>query len=98
MNELTPPPLTKDNPTAVELARVWIVDNALQCTLNIGGFGEEELATWGILLSDLARQVADAHQQLSGAKASESLKAIATSFNLEITAPTAPTSGGMTEQ
>jgi Domain of unknown function (DUF5076) len=98
MNELTPPPLTKDNPTAVELARVWIVNNALQCSLNIGGFGQDELATWGILLSDLARHVADAHQQLSGANAAESLKAIAASFNLEMNTPTTPTSGKITEQ
>jgi hypothetical protein len=98
MNELAPPPKTKDNPTAVELVRAWIVDNGLQCSLNVGGFGEHELTTWGILLSDMARHVANAHQELNGTDAKENLKAIATSFNFEIDTPTTPTSGGFSEQ
>ena len=90
MNELAPPPKTKDNPTAVELVRAWIVDNGLQCSLNVGGFGEHELTTWGIL--------ANAHQQLNGSDAKENLKAIATSFNFEIDTPTAPATGEISEQ
>ena len=76
MNELAPPPKAKDNPTAVELVRAWIVDNGLQCSLNIGGFGEHELTTWGILLSDVARHVANAHQQLNGTAATTILRRV----------------------
>ncbi len=98
MNELAPPPKTKDNPEAIELVRAWIVDNGLQCSLNIGGFGEHELTTWGILLSDIARHVANAHQQLNGSDAAQNLKTIAVHFNHEIEAPTAPTTGDFSEK
>jgi|SRR6185369_2706485 hypothetical protein len=98
MNELAPPPKTKDNPEAIELVRAWIVDNGLQCSLNIGGFGENELTTWGILLSDVARHVANAHQQLNGSNAAENLKTIAEHFNVEIKTPTAPASGEISEK
>jgi hypothetical protein len=46
----------------------------------------------------MARHVANAHQELNGTDAKENLKAIATSFNFEIDAPTTPTSGGFSEQ
>jgi hypothetical protein len=91
MNELAPPPKAKDNPTAVELVRAWIVDNGLQCSLNIGGFGEHEL-------TDVARHVANAHQQLNGSDASQNLKTIAVHFNQEIEAPTAPATGEISEK
>ena len=97
MRELAPPPKAKDNATAVELVRAWLVDNGLQCSLNIGGFGEQELTTWGILLSDIARHVANAHQQLNGSNATENLKEIAKHFNFEINTPTAPASGDFTK-
>ena len=93
MNELAAPPLTKDNPGAVELVRAWIVNNGLQCTLNIGGFGKDELSTWGVLLSDVARHVANAHHELNGSDAGENLKAISAQFNLEMTTLTAPDGG-----
>ena len=98
MNELAPPPKAKDNPQAIELVRAWIVDNGLQCSLNIGGFGEHELTTWGILLSDVARHVANAHQQLNGSDAATNLKTIAVHFNQEIDSPTAPATGEISEK
>lgn len=93
MNELAPPPAVKESQNAVELLRAWIIDNGLQCSLNIGGFGENELAMWGILLSDIARHVADAHHNIQGTDAAESLRVIAEHFNLEIDSPTAPAKG-----
>ena len=90
MNELTAPPAIAGNPEAVELVRAWIVNNGLQCTLNVGGFGESELATWGLILSDIARHVAGAHQQMNGSDATENLKIIAANFHTEMETPRAP--------
>jgi hypothetical protein len=98
VSELAAPPATKDNPEAIELMRAWIVDNGLQCTLNVGGFGEDELAVWGILLSDVARHVADAHRKLLGSDAEENLKKIAASFNREMVSPTADATGDITTE
>ncbi len=97
MKELAPPPSAEDDPDSVELARTWIVNNGLHCSLNIGGFGENEVITWGVLLSDMARHVAEALHQRNGSDTAANLKAIAEHFNFEIKTPTAPTSGGFTE-
>ncbi|HYE25835.1 MAG TPA: DUF5076 domain-containing protein [Clostridia bacterium] len=87
MNELSAPPAARDNANAVELLRAWIVDNGLQCSMNIGGFGEHELEMWGVLLSDIARHVADAHHQVEGGDLQEALNTIRENFDREISTP-----------
>jgi hypothetical protein len=49
-------------------------------------------------LSDVARHVANAHQQLNGSDAAENLKTIAEHFNYEIKTPTTPAGGEISEK
>ena len=59
MRELPIPPDAKTAEQAVELARGWIVDNKLQCSL-FPTIWAENPETWGILLADFAAHIADA--------------------------------------
>jgi hypothetical protein len=42
VNELMKPPAVAKAQNATELIRAWIVDNGLQCSLNVGVFGEND--------------------------------------------------------
>ena len=59
MRELPIPPDAKTAEQAIELARGWIVDNKLQCSL-FPTLWAENPETWGILLADFAAHIADA--------------------------------------
>ena len=59
MRELPIPPDAKTAEQAIELARGWIVDNKLQCSL-FPTIWAETPETWGILLADFAAHIADA--------------------------------------
>ncbi len=92
-NELMRPPAVETAQNATELIRAWIVDTGLHCSLNVGVFGENEKIMWGILLSDVARHVADAIEKEKGVPAGETLAQIVSSFNYEMRTPTAKTTG-----
>jgi hypothetical protein len=51
-------------PNSIEIVRAWIAKRGLHCTLNMGilsqGGRHDERDTWGILLADRTRHVADA--------------------------------------
>ena len=98
MNPLAPPPNANEDPNAQEMVRAWVVNQGLHCSLNVGLFGDNEQIMWGILLSDIARHVANAMEKSQGTPAPETLRAIAESFNFELRTPTADTDGGFTEQ
>ena len=58
------PPAALRDADAIELARVWIAERGLHCSLKLGLYADEGVAretlAWGIILADLAGQVADA--------------------------------------
>jgi hypothetical protein len=93
IKELIRPPAADKAKNATELIRAWLVDNDLLCSLNVGVFGDNEKIVWGILLSDVARHVADAIEREKGVPAKESLVQIASSFDYEMRTPTAETKG-----
>lgn len=93
IKELIRPPATEKAKNATELVRAWIVEKDLHCSLNVGVFGDNEKIIWGILLSDVARHVADAMEKEKGIPAAETLAQIASSFNYEMRTPTAKTKG-----
>ncbi len=80
------------------MVRAWVVKQGLHCSLNVGVFGEKEAVIWGILLSDIARHVANALQDSRGVPMNESLHAIADSFNFEMQTPTAEVRGEFRKQ
>ncbi len=59
MRELPIPPDAQSADQAVEVARGWIIDNKLQCSLFPTIWAETPEA-WGILLADFAAHVSDA--------------------------------------
>jgi len=93
IKELIKPSAADKAQNATELIRAWIVDKDLHCSLNVGVFGDNERIVWGILLSDVARHVADAIEREKGIPAKESLAQIASSFDYEMRTPTAETKG-----
>jgi hypothetical protein len=88
------PPDALSDPDAREMLRAWVAHEGLHCTLNIGQWGEREASGWGVLLSDVARHVAQAMHKATGAEPSEILEEIRNVFNEELDEPTSDTSGG----
>ncbi len=93
MKPLKEPPAARTSKEAVELLRAWIIDKGLQCSLSLEHFGDQEAVFWGILLSDIARHVADGLFKAQGILPEETLRTIRTHFDQEIDSPTAPVSG-----
>jgi hypothetical protein len=92
------PPAALRDVNAVELARVWIAEQGLHCSLKFGLYAHDgvarETSAWGIILADLAGHVADAlSAEGMGAKA-VLLDAIAERFNEEVSAPSSERMGG----
>ena len=100
MRELSPPPEAKKAEDAAEVLRAWIINKGLHCSLSAGAFGggENEVVVWAILLSDVARHVADAMQQAEGLDAQDTLKKILSHFTFEINSPTANVDGDFQKQ
>lgn len=85
--ELSIPPGASSDPKAVEIARVWIVQEQQHAALRVDAWGNEP-SVWGILLADLARHVARAHKELYGRPEDESLTRIREMFDAEWRSPT----------
>jgi hypothetical protein len=79
---------------AVELLRAWLIDGNLHCQLNIGPADDDAAIIFGILLSDVARHVADVLQRTQEIPVAETLAKLRQHFNAELSAPTADTKGG----
>lgn len=89
-HQLPIPPSAIGDKEATELLRAWIANNSLHCSLNLGCWGDDEAIVWGILLSDVARHVADSLEQQQGMKKADTLAKIREHFNTELDLPTAP--------
>jgi Domain of unknown function (DUF5076) len=91
-----PPAATRD-PNAIEMARAWIAENALHCSVMMGIWDERDRKepgeAWGILLADLARHYANALEEDQGISAEDTRVGIMHSFNSEIRRPTSSHSG-----
>jgi hypothetical protein len=95
-SQLPVAPTAQANKNAIELLRARVVNNGLQCSVRVGN-GEAEPLLWGVLISDVARQVADALNKQSGILQKDVLNRIREVFNDELDAPTAATSGSFTQ-
>jgi hypothetical protein len=92
MSELSALPDAAGDPDAVELLRAWLVADTLQCSLRGDVF--EDPASWGAVLADLARHLASAVQEDSGADPAATLQTIQQAFVQELTAPPESTEEG----
>ena len=85
VSELSPPPDVHQASRAMELARIWIVDKNQQVVLS--GNLWDDPASWGLMLVDLARHVANAYKEQGHDKA-EVLVRIREAFDAEWEVPT----------
>ncbi|MGR4864129.1 DUF5076 domain-containing protein [Caulobacter sp. LARHSG274] len=98
MDALGVPPAAVRDTSALELARVWIAERGLHCSLRVGLYAEQgvsrETAAWGIILADLAGHLADALSAEGLGPQADLLDALVESFNSEAVAPSSGRTGG----
>ena len=93
-HELAVPPNVAADKNAAELIRAWASGGGLVCGLNPTTWPKDQAPiSWGILLSDIARHVADALQPSYGLEKSEVLARMRCVFDTELDRPTAETKG-----
>ena len=62
LNEISPPPGATGSVKAKEVLRCWIVDDDLRVSFLPNAF-VDSIETWGLLLSDVARHIAQSAEQ-----------------------------------
>ena len=94
LEELQIPPNVISDHNARELIRAWAAHGGLVCSLNPSAWPEDQAPiAWGILLSDVARHVADALHQAHGLDAAAVLSQLRSVFDSELTRPSAAIKG-----
>jgi hypothetical protein len=98
MDALGIPPAALRDDDALEVARVWIAEQGLHCSLRVGLYAGDgvssEIAAWGVILADLAGHVADALSAEGLGRRSDLLDAPAERFSDEVAAPSSERTGG----
>jgi len=85
-NQLQIPAVAEGDSESFELLRVWIAHQGQHVSLRTDVW--DDPAAWGIMLSDLARHVANSYQQEKGFDQNKTLQRIKATFDLELTSPT----------
>ncbi|AMV40301.1 DUF5076 domain-containing protein [Planctomyces sp. SH-PL62] len=83
---LPPPAHVALDPRAVEIARVWITSEGQRASLAATLW--DDPAAWGLMLVDLARQVAEAYAKEQGVEPEQALARIREGFDAEWDHPT----------
>jgi|SRR5215467_10113587 len=90
--ELIVPPAVNSDPGARELVRVWSAHGQQHVTIAADAW--DDPATWGIVLVDLARHVANFYDSERGMDRDAVLFRIRTLFEAEWDSPTSGVTGG----
>lgn len=97
MDVLTIPSAALRDANAVELARIWIAEQGLHCSLKFGLYAHDGVAretmAWGIILADLAGHVADALSVEGMGNKAALFAAIVERFNDEVSSPSSARKG-----
>ena len=92
--ELPVPTNVSSDKNACELIRAWAAQGGLVCSLNPEAWPNAQApVAWGILLSDVARHVADALHQAHGLRQDSVLAQLRDVFDKELDQPSAETKG-----
>ena len=89
--ELTTPAEALTDERAIEVLRAWVAHDQLFCSLRPESW--DEVGSWGILLADLARHVANALAEGKGLSREDSIRHIRELFDAELDQPTDEPSG-----
>jgi hypothetical protein len=76
------------------MIRVWIANNGLHCSINVGVYGDRESFAWGIITADLMRHAANAIALRKGTDNESVLSEIKQGLFAELDHPTSDTPGG----
>ncbi|MFC0682932.1 DUF5076 domain-containing protein [Lysobacter korlensis] len=90
------PPAAQRDPNSVQMLSAWIAENGLHCSLKIGMWqesGRNETRSWGILLADAVRHIANAMQEQYGHAAPDTVAGILEALHRELGDPTSPAKG-----
>ena len=94
---IVPDPAVRD-PKSVEMARVWIAEQGLHCSLKIGMYQElydvPEQRAWGTILADMTRHIANALRDAYGFDPEKSIDLIRDAYIGELAAPSSDAKGG----
>lgn len=85
-DELNIPENAKNDSNSFELLRVWVANKKQECVVRIGVWNDP--AAWGILLSDIARHIANTFELESITDKAQALARIREAFNIELQNPT----------
>jgi hypothetical protein len=90
-NELPLPDAAGMDPNASEVLRVWVAAGGQHVSLDPHAW--DDPAAWGLLLVDLAKHVANAHDQSGRMGYATALSRIRQGFDAEWTSPTDKATG-----
>jgi hypothetical protein len=85
-NQLLIPEAAKSDVNSMEIIRVWIANKNQHFTLRVGLWNDP--AAWGLLLADIARNVAKSYGQDTAVDLRAILERIKLAFNTELENPT----------
>ena len=92
---LSIPPVAQRDKASFEVLRVWIAEQGQHVSIRSGAW--EDPFAWGIVLADLARHIANAHQLQSAAIDKDAfLDRLLEGFEAEIDNPTDEPEGEVT--
>jgi hypothetical protein len=84
--DLEVPPEVERDATAREVFRGWVANGGLVCALRPEIW--EDRASWGLVLADAARHIANATAELDGTDPAVTVQRIRKIFNQELDSPT----------
>jgi Domain of unknown function (DUF5076) len=84
-NELLIPEAAKNDADSIEVMRVWIADKDQHFTLRVGLWNDP--GAWGLLLADLANNIAASYEQDAALDRKATLDRIKLAFNTELDHP-----------
>ncbi len=86
MKELFVPAAARRDTNSVEVLRVWIAGESLHVSLLAGAWEDPE--TWGILMADLVRHIANAYEQELFLDHADTVSRVRALFDAELDSPT----------
>ena len=93
IQELPIPKAVANEERSIELVRVWAAGGKQHISVATSLW--EDPATWGIMLVDLAKLIANAYQETAGMDRSAALASIKKGFDIEWGSPTDEPTGGI---
>jgi len=84
-NQLLIPEAAKNDANSMEIIRVWIANKDQHFTLRVGLW--DDPAAWGLLLADLARNIAKSYEQDTALDPQAALERIKLAFSTELENP-----------